>query len=277
MTDDYGEYYSEDEGASYPRDQKVDDAKEVLLSRFFPKINKDVYYGRQLEIWLEKDFYHWITKKALNELVQERKIGYQAEKAGYLRAHFYYPRLHRYPRRQINEMVGLIGEFSDPTFTRALGHCGEQLADAAFARVGFRILQSKVREVDGKAWGETGHDLDRLIERDGVRYGVEIKNTLGYIEQTEFQVKLRMCGYLGVRPMFIARMMPKSYIYEVYLAGGFCLILLDQHYPLMSDALATRVRDRLKLPVTSIREYPDTALQRFEKWHEGSLSRVLPR
>jgi hypothetical protein len=143
-----------------------------------------------------------------------------------------WPPRHRYPRRQIREILGLINEFSDPAFTRALGHHGETLADGGFARVGFRILQSKVREVDGKRWTETNHDLDRLITRDGVRYGVEIKNTLGHIDQDEFAVKLQMCEHFGVRPMFIARMMPKNYAHTVVRAGGFCLILRNQHYRL---------------------------------------------
>jgi hypothetical protein len=115
--------------------------------------------------------------------------------------------------------------------------------------------------------------LDRLIERDGIRYGVEIKNQLGYIDQTEFGTKLQMCEYFGVRPMFIARMMPRSYIEKVRRAGGFSLILANQHYPLLSEPLAKRVRDVLGLPVLCIRELPDKTLSRFEEWHMRSLGR----
>jgi predicted RecB family endonuclease len=169
--------------------------------------------------------------------------------------------------------LGLIREFSDPTFTRALGRQGEMLADAGFARVGFRIRQENVRNVGEREWTETNHDLDRLIERDGERYGVEIKNTLGYIDRTEFQVKLGMCLFLGVKPMFVARMMPKTYIKAVIDAGGFCLILGNQHYPLMADDLAVRVRASLNLPVLSIRGLPDSTLSRFEGWHERALAK----
>lgn len=126
--------------------------------------------------------------------------------------------------------------------------------DAGYARIGFRIRQSKVIEVDGHRWTETNHDLDRLVERDGIRYGVEVKNQLGYIDQTEFEIKLAMSNFFGVRPMFVARMMPKNYIGDVIRAGGFVLLFKNQHYPLMSDPLAQRVRERLQLPVLSIRE-----------------------
>jgi hypothetical protein len=235
MTDDFDfeDHFAETEGR--PRDSKVDDAKAVLVERFFPEGSKEVFYGRQLEVKLEREFFHWITKKALNELVQEGSVAFCKESAGYLKAHFYWSRRHRYPRRQIRKTLALIAEFSDPNFTRALGHHAELLVDAGFARIGFRIRQSKVRAIESLVWTETDHDLDRLIERDGIGYGVEIKNQLGYIDQTEFETKLAMCKYFGVRPMFIARMMPKSYINRVWKAGRFTLIMENQHYPLLSE------------------------------------------
>jgi hypothetical protein len=269
MSDDFDDFAEVEK----PRDHQIDAAKERLMEAFFPDDAVKVYYGRQLEIALEDEFFHWITKKALNELVEENQISFGVEMLSHHKAHFYWPRRHRYARRQIKETLELIALFSDPEFTRALGHHGESLADAGFARIGFRIRQTKVREVDGKRWTETNHDLDRLIERDGIRYGVEIKNQLGYIDQTEFEVKLRMARFLGVRPMFIARMMPRNYIQKVYRAGGFSLLLANQHYPLMTAKLADRVRRVLGLPVLCISALPDTTLHRFEAWHERHLSR----
>jgi hypothetical protein len=269
--DDIDPFFTEEE-APRPRDRKIDDAKAVLLARYFPPDGTEVYYGRQLEIALEDEFFHWITKKALNELAGERAISFQEIKKNDIAAHFYWPRRHRYPRRQIAEIISLIGEFSDPHFTRALGAQGELLADAGMARIGFRIAATKVREVDGRRWSDSNHDLDRLIERDGIRYGVEIKNQLGYIDQTEFETKLKMSAYFGVRPMFIARMMPRSYNRQVIDAGGFVLLLQNQHYPLMTDDLAKRVRERLGLPVLCIRELPDTTMKRFGDWHGKHIS-----
>jgi hypothetical protein len=202
------DYYGRRDFVELPRDSKIDDAKALLMKRCFPADGRNVYYGRQLEVALEPVF-HWITRYGLKESAAERRVSFAAEKTNTFEAHFYWPLRHRYPGRQIGHILSLINEFSDPNFTRALGHHGEALADGGFARIGFRILQSKVQAVDGKQWLESGHNLDRLIARDGVRYGVEIKNQLGYIEQDEFEVKLRM--YFGVRPMFIARIMPKNY------------------------------------------------------------------
>lgn len=269
--DDYYEAADDSEEKRRPRDRKIDEAKAVLMERFFPEDGKAVYYARQLEIAVERQFFHWITKKALNELVAQRAMSFKREQLEHHIAHFFFPRRHRYPRRQIRQTIDLIAEFSDPQFTRALGHHGEMLMDAGFARIGFRIRANKVRAVGDRPWTQTNHDLDPLIERDGLKYGVEIKNQLGYIEQTEFRTKLDMCRFFGVRPLFVARMMPKSYINDVQLAGGFALILNNQHYPLLADDLARRVRERLDLPVRVLTALPDTTLDRFEHWHKRHL------
>jgi hypothetical protein len=251
-------------------DPKVDEAKAAIMERYLGE-GKRVFYSRQIEVGLEREFFHWITSRALEELVQERAIQFSEEQLEHHRANFYYPLRHRYPRRQIGETIRLIAEFSDPVFTRAVGHHGEMLVSSSIARIGFRILDQKVRRVDGVPWTRTNHDLDFLIEGDGVRYGVEVKNQLGYIDQTEFGIKLGMCEFWGIRPMFVTRMLPRTYIHQVFEAGGFAMITANQNYPLLANDLARRVRETLSLPVGVIERFPDTALTRFKKWHDRSL------
>lgn len=266
VDDEFAHRVDADEGRS--RDTKIDEAKKVIFEKYFSE-GVGVFYSRQIEIWMERDFFHWITNRALSELAKEGKISSTIEEFKHFKAHFYYPKKHRYPRRQISEIMKLIARFSDSTFTRAVGHHGELLVESAFARTGFRILQQKVRSVGGVSWEASKHDLDFLVERDNVRYGVEVKNQLGYIDQTEFQIKLDMCSHLGIRPMFITRMMPKNYIRQVNQNGGFVLITQNQNYPLLGEPLAREVTDTLMLPVAVIQRLPDTALSRFEQFHRG--------
>jgi hypothetical protein len=101
-----------------------------VADRYFSE-GQNVYYARQLEIWMEHDFFHWITKRALNELAREGHIKFKEEELQHHKAHFYYPRSHRYAHRQIGQTMGLIKEFSDPDFTRASGHHGESLLESA--------------------------------------------------------------------------------------------------------------------------------------------------
>ena len=51
---------------------------------------------------------------------------------------------------------------------------------------GLCILETKVREVDGRRWTRTNHDLNRLFTRARVRYGVEIKNQLATSSSRNF-------------------------------------------------------------------------------------------
>ena len=47
---------------------------------------------------------------------------------------------------------------------------------------------------------------------------------------------------------------------------------INQDYPLLAKGLAKRVRERLRLPVGVIQRFPDTALLRFQEFHERVLA-----
>lgn len=254
----------------WPRDAKVDEAREVLV-QWFEERQDQVFYGRQLAVLLEKRFYHWITTKAVNELAAEGQIRSTtlplAVEEGAEQIRFYWSPKLRYWRRQALRMRALVQEFSRPTLTRALGLHAEVLFDAAFARAGFLPTGQDVRSYAGREWTKTSHDLDRLYERDGVVYGAEIKNALGYIDREELAIKLEMCRVLDVRPLFIMRMAAKSYVEEIRRAGGFALLFGWQLYPFGHEDLAKRVRAGLQLPVDSPRAIADGTVKRFLDWH----------
>jgi hypothetical protein len=88
-------------------------------------------------------------------------------------------------------------------------------------------------------------------------YGVEVKNTLGYMDYEEFQTKIRLCQFLGVRPVFAVRMLPRTWIRELIAVGGFALVLRYQLYPWTHRELARRVARELGLPVDAPRSLAD--------------------
>jgi hypothetical protein len=138
-------------------------------------------------------------------------------------------------------------------------------------------LAYNVRSWQGVTWQETNHDLDRVFVRDGVHYGTEIKNRLGYIDQDELEIKLRMCAALNLVPLFVARMMPKTYIEQVRVAGGFCWIMKYQFYPVSHRALANKIKGELTLPVDCPVRLQDSTLQRFLNWHVGKAKRLAAK
>jgi hypothetical protein len=115
--------------------------------------------------------------------------------------------------------------------------------------VGFLPKARDAHQFADRQWTETKHTLDRIFEKDGVFYGTEIKNRLSHISQEQLYTKLSMCDTLHLRPLFIARWMPKSYVYELFQKGGFALLMKFQFHPFGSESVAATVRGRLKLPV----------------------------
>ncbi len=228
----------------------------------------------QLEIFFEKEFFHWITTKALAELRNSGRIGSSIEAladVGQIR--FYFHIKNRYWKRKSTEIRKLVTKFSESNFTAALGNQGETLVDAALPSVGFIPRARNVSEFNGVPWTRTGHNLDRAFEKDGVFYGTEIKNRLSYISRDELYTKLEICDFLRIRPLFVARMMPKSYIHELHKRGGFALLMGRQFYPFGSGQFAAEVREKLNLPVDTPTRLADGTLQRLLNYHERSRPR----
>ena len=164
-------------------------------------------------------------------------------------------------------MVKLVEEYADPNVGGAIGLHGEALVLEGFARNQFVMRGRNTREFEGRAWEASDHNLDFIFERDGSAYGVEVKNTLSYMDYQEFKTKVELCSCLAVRPVLAVRMLPKTWIHELNLAGGFALILKYQMYPWGHRDLAKRVAGELRLPVDSPRALSDGTMQRFLNWH----------
>ena len=263
----------ESEEDQRPRDKKIDEAKEAIASVFAVEPSR-VFYSVQIESRLERDYFHWITNKGLSELARERQLYCEPRLvSGTQRVHFYTHPSYRYPKREMKRLEDLLGEIYDPEFTHAVGRHCEMLLDSALARAGFIPVARDATAWQGREWTETNHNLDRIVVKDGVAYGVEIKNTQNYISRQELRIKLRLCTHLGLRPLFIMRFAPKSYIELVRRAGGFTLLFEDQIYPFGFARLMRKVREHLGLKVQCPRDFKDGDIQRLAKWHE----KLLPR
>jgi hypothetical protein len=251
-----------------PRDPRVDQAKEALRV-FYRENPTGVFYQQQLAVIFEDTFFHWVTVRALYELAEEGRLIREElpMPSGLYPIRVYHVPTHRNWRRQAYDLVRAVAEYSNDEFARAVGRQGEAIVDAALPRYGFMPKAVNVNEWRGRRWDRSGHDLDRVFEADGRAYGVEIKNTLKYIPKGELTLKTEMCAVLGLIPLFILRFAPKSYTYQVYKAGGFCLLFKDQLYPFGAERLAERMRNELKLPVHCPPAMPAGHVLRFVNWH----------
>ncbi|MCI0545936.1 MAG: hypothetical protein L0027_01480 [Candidatus Rokubacteria bacterium] len=259
-----------DEGADV--EERVPDRREEEARRsledFFEANRDRVYFSRQIEVQNEDTWYQWISNRALRELIGRRVLSVERRPLASGGAiNLVWHKGYRYYRRGAKSVVGLVEAYSDPNIGGALGLHGEAMVLEGFARGEFVMRGRNTRSYGGQTWGETGHDLDFIFERDGVGYGVEVKNTLRYMDHDELKAKLRMCGALGLKPVFAVRMLPKSWIKEVVDAGGFALILKYQLYPWTHRDLASRVKREFGLPVDAPRALEQGTMDRFLRWH----------
>ena len=102
---------------------------------------------------------------------------------------------------------------------------GEHLVLAAFARQRFLLLGEEANSYGDKVWTQTGHDLDFIFERDGIGYGIEVKNTLGYLDIGEFLAKIKLARHIGVKPVFAVRALPRTWANALIQAGGYAMIM----------------------------------------------------
>jgi hypothetical protein len=148
-----------------------------------------------------------------------------------------------------------------------LGQTGKLLVNEGFTRYGFSVLGRNTNQLEGKRWTRTGHNLDFIFERDSIRYGVEVKNTLDYMDKEEFDIKIEICKELDILPLFVNRMMPSTWMEELRENNGIWMIMGYQLYPIAHKKLADKVRKEMGLPVDAPNWLNDGTMNRLMKLH----------
>lgn len=253
------------------RDQEIDHASSSVQALFDAEQSR-VFYSTEIETRLERTHFHWITAKALLELSRAGRIQTERRVVQGKQVNFYAHKKYRYYRRELEQKILFLTDIFDPEFTHAVGTTAELMFDSALASKQFLIKAKNATKWQGKIWTESNHNLDRIVSRDGVDYGIEIKNTQNYINREELALKLRMCRALDLRPLFILRFAPKTYMHMIAKQGGFGLLFEEQIYPMGYKSLMAKVRRELGLKVQSPREIKDGDMQRLENWHLKKLS-----
>jgi len=234
--DYYYDFEEAPEGEERPEPDHYFLEVQKEIRNLYDEDKESVYYIRQLQVKFEKKYFHWITNNAMTGLL---KLGYltdfrYAREKGTSTRYFIH-KSNRYAKRKIAAIENLVEEYSQDVITRSCGHRAEDLFCNALALRGFIPRNKKVKEWNGIKWSKTGHDLDFVFEKNGIAYGCEIKNTLGYIQKEELEIKLEMCETLGLKPLFIMRYSPKTYNKMIIDKGGFALLFESQIYELSQE------------------------------------------
>jgi hypothetical protein len=242
------------------------------LEGFFEANPSAVFFGNQLAVHNEDTFFHWITYRAIADLIEAGLVNTERRKMAIgSEIKLVWHRKHRYYKRDAKRVVDLVDEYGSPNICAAMGLHGEQMILAGFARKQFVMRDHNTRRFLDREWTETEHNLDFIFERDGKAYGLEVKNTLSYMDRNEFEIKIRLCETLGITPVFAVRMLPKTWTYELISRRGYAMILKYQLYPWTHVELARRVARELALPVDAPKALAEGTMNRFEAWHRKNL------
>ena len=172
-------------------DTEEDKARARLIAHFEDN-PQSVFYSRQLEVLFEQEYFHWITNRALRRLVEEGRVHMEERQLSTgSTIKLVWHRSYRFYRRSADEVFKLVDRYTTSATDGALGMQGEHLVLAAFARQKFLLMGEETNSYEGKSWEATKHNLDFIFERDGVAYGIEVKNTLGYLDGSEFVTKIK--------------------------------------------------------------------------------------
>jgi hypothetical protein len=275
---EWDEWDSGEEPQEYPRDEVIDEAK-AAIERFFKgtEQRETVFYIMQLEVIFENDFYHWITYKAIDELVYERRLRDELQplhkEHQQAKVRFIFHPSCRSTKRQIKRKLDLIRRFSAEDVSRGCGRYAEILFSRGLMISGFKFIAENTRQYQNRKWDATTHDLDYIFERDERAYGCEIKNRFEYMRSDEIALKIQICRHLGLIPLFIVRAAAKSYVNTVWTTSkGFTLIFQTHIYTEGHRDLVERIKQEFKgLPVDCPKDLPGSIVNRFLKWHRKQL------
>ena len=229
---------------------------------------KSPYHRKQIEVIFEEKYDHWDVNRAVDKLVEKGFL--RLEKVG--TANFVLRSDLRYYVREVKRRVKIIEAYASPVITRAVGNWCEKLVEIMFKLNDFEILRRDSNEFRGKKWTKTNQNLDFIVGKEGIAYGVEVKNTLPYMEADEFLNKLEMCKYLDIIPLWILRNAPEVQFNTMKANLGLILKFKAQIYPYGQEPLVGEIWQNMRLPVTVKAEMPQKVVNSLLSFHSRVIS-----
>ncbi|MCK4477600.1 hypothetical protein KAU88_03605 [Candidatus Bathyarchaeota archaeon] len=266
-------------------DEDVEDIKpeieEIIL-------RQKVVTERELKVRLEKKIFPWITGRALNAMEREgiiRRVGYRGRKSRTesVPESFFMSYSDEYEdvvgiierKRKITKYINAILTAHSPA-----GYHAEDLFEGAFKSLGFKIHGRERSKFNGKVVkGKKGKqlpDLDFIIEKDKIVYGVDVKNWIRYEYNTRVNVrfKVSLAMQLGIVPFIIARYVDKETIYvDIIKKGGICYSYHTLLVPRSFRSLALDAEAFLGYPILALDVLPNYKVQWILKLHTDYLKR----
>jgi hypothetical protein len=184
---------------------------------------QQVVTDRELKVRLERRFFPWVVGRTVNLLIEKgevrivhppgRKGGMGTPDNFYLDKSADYERLLKLilRKKRVSVYVNSLLTKLSPA-----GFFAEEVFESAFSALRFKIHGTNVSEFRGKKVigvpGKQPPDLDFVIEKDKIVYGVDIKNWIKYEFDSVDEVKRKvdLAVQLGITPFICARYVDKD-------------------------------------------------------------------
>jgi len=227
-----------------------------------------------IQVFLEGGYTPSQVKTELNNLEFEQFLGSRRiEIDGVGKAKFFFLKLYDQERtrekvdEKISHSVYWIRRYSDVKVVKMIGNHLHDLVKAELRAQNFQIEEENVNEFEGKKWTKTSHTLDLIAKHKEKKLvlGLEVKNTLYPTPKSEVSIKIEMCEFLGITPVFAVRWleMHRNIIND---SGGFLWQFKNQIYPRGQENFVKQIRTKFKLPIETRGNLPPFSIQDFENW-----------
>jgi hypothetical protein len=273
---------AEEEGNVY--DEYEQNAESAILETIS---QQQVVTDRELKVRLERRFFPWVVGRTLNRLIEKgyvrivhppgRKGGMGTPDNFYLDKSADYERLLKLilRKKRVSVYVNSLLTKLSPA-----GFFAEEVFESAFSSLRFKIHGTNVSEFRGrKVVGVSGKqppDLDFVIEKDKIVYGVDIKNWIKYEFDSidEVKRKVDVAVQLRITPFICARYVDKDTFFKVVSMPGIVYSYETLILPPEFQTLAEEARSLLGYPVLVGEALPQFKLDFIKKLHGIMLNKL---
>lgn len=241
--------------------------------------NLKVAYDRELRYRLESKYPHDLTKKAIDELVKRKKIiktnlpgrrgaGSMPNVFYRLPGTPYTDQLKAIMKKKL-ELSIFINEIS-----RHMGHIAEVGWWRAFKDNKWKVIPDLedhigkgINEYKGKK-ATINNDIDFIAIKDGIEYGVEIKNGLTYPDDLFWKITVALD--LGIIPIVIARWLNPAQVNLFKKINIPFVVFKDAMYSKTYESIIKEIRETLGMPIEA-REIVDNDFfsKKIDSIHEN--------
>ena len=138
----------------------------------------------------------------------------------------------------------------------------------ALINSGFNILAEETYSFDDNK-AKTNGDIDYIVEKDKIKYGIEIKNSLSY--PRDLIRKLYICIELNLIPLFIVRWLSKAQFHNIFKKGGLIKIYEKAIFPKKHSRIATECEQILGTPLISLKKISKKPIKNLLKIHNYAV------